>query len=136
VRGASHAGALTYLGHALGVTGSQAEGRKVLEEQALSQVRCSRVHGMGEREQPLRVSKRIRGTVPQRLDSARIRSDLGFKSLMRRMGLAAKNSGLFLFWGVAAVHVNLGGSVEKNFTTERHPSRCSSVPADGRPLGS
>ncbi len=91
---------LMYLGHALGVTGTRDEGRKVLAEiQALSQSRyvppdyLAMVYvGLGDRGQAIKwyekaVEERsvnIWVLPDQRLDP--IRSDPRFKSLMRRMG--------------------------------------------------
>ncbi len=92
---------LMFLGHALGVSGARAEGRKVLEEmQALSQRRyvppeyiAIVYEGLGEREQALQwfekaYSERSMNSwiLPDpRLD--RIRTEPRFKNLMRRMGL-------------------------------------------------
>jgi tetratricopeptide (TPR) repeat protein len=92
---------LMYLGHALGVTGSREEGRKVLAEmQALSHSRyvppdyiAMLFEGLGDRRAALEWYARaidercinLWVLADQRLDP--IRSDPRFQNLMRRMGL-------------------------------------------------
>jgi tetratricopeptide (TPR) repeat protein len=99
----SHGGLLElmYLGHALGVSGARAEGRKVLEEmQGLPQRRyvppqymAVVYEGLGERELALQwfekayAERSMNGWIlpDPRLDQ--IRTEPRFKNLMRRMGL-------------------------------------------------
>jgi TolB-like protein/DNA-binding winged helix-turn-helix (wHTH) protein len=92
---------LMYLGHALGVTGTREEGRKILAEmQALSHSRyvppdyiAMVYEGLGDRDRAIEWYQRaveersmnIWVLPDQRLDS--IRTDPRFQKLMRRMGL-------------------------------------------------
>ena len=92
---------LMYLGHALGVSGARAEGRKVLEEMlSLSQRRYVSpmyiavvYEGLGERDRALQsfekayAERAINGWILPDPQLDQIRTEPRFKDLMRRMGL-------------------------------------------------
>ena len=92
---------LMYLGHALGVSGARAEGRKVLEEMlSLSKRRYVSpmyiavvYEGLGERDRALQsfekayAERAINGWILPDPQLDQIRTEPRFKDLMRRMGL-------------------------------------------------